>query len=189
MGKLKFSQPVAAALILAMLVAVSFTNCQVYQTGADSSLDDQSKNLDKQPEEVAFEPPLNVQRSIPGYDNIISFGGVCTVADTVDHYLEFTMRVERSNGDLSNPVPISSVRPCSGNTCVFNTEFKCEHGKYNVYLPIPADADLGPMTSRSGWKLQIDGALYLCKQLGRVNCESDSLLSWNFVVFADPPPP
>lgn len=187
MGKKYLRLPFAYLIIFGIALSISFTNCQVYQTPTEIEGSDLSSS-ERMPEEISFSPPVNLQQKIPGVDNLFSFGGNCTVADSADHYLEFTMRVERSNGDLSAPMPISNVIPCSGDQCTINSEFKCEHGRYNVYFPVPGDAVLGAKSNRNGWKLQIDGALIPCKSVGRLNCERDSLLSWSFVILAEAPP-
>ncbi len=187
MGNKYLKLPFAYLIVLGLALSLSFTNCQVYQTPTDDIGSGDLSSSDNQPEEISFSPPVNLQQKIPGFDNLFSFGGNCTVADSADHYLEFTMRVERSNGELSDLMPISNVTPCSGNQCFINSEFKCEHGRYNVYFPVPGSAVLGPQTNRNGWKLQIDGALIPCKSVGRFNCEPDPLLTWSFVIFADTP--
>lgn len=129
------------AVAFLTLMAVQFQNCSTY---SDPSPFDIKGALDgastSTPTEVKLDSPVGVL-DLGEYDLNVSVGGECNVGLAAKHFIEVRL-LDESNQQL--PVREDTLCPKNGATldleCYRATQFRCEHGKYNIVLPVSCGA-------------------------------------------------
>jgi hypothetical protein len=137
MGFRRLQQFLIIALAL-LPVSFLFQNCSSYNdpspfeyAGLDSS------SLVSGPADLLLSYPLN-SINVDTANSSIRASGNCNVGLSKSHRIEVTMT--NQTGALL-PVREDATCPASGNAaCLKADQFLCEHGKYNIYLPVNCSA-------------------------------------------------
>lgn len=122
--------------VLAVLTALPYQNCSSYHDPSPFAVGDTSSASTSSPSDIRLDAPSGVIDVSP-VELAISAGGECNVGLSTKHYIEIRM------ADVDNkPIMVREDSICSltaasvPNDCFRAIQFRCEHGKYYVHLPI-----------------------------------------------------
>lgn len=138
-------------LALAVLMVLQYQNCSTYADPnpfqAPDALDISSETT---PTQIKLDSPNGVI-DVAQSDLTLSVGGDCNVGLSTNHYIE-----ARLSDSLNTPIPIKvraednlcdQTQPSLPAHCYVARQFRCEHGKYYIHLPITCAAFRGQAQS------------------------------------------
>ncbi len=119
---------------------LQYQNCSTYSDPSPFDLDEASTASSSLPTQSKLDSPVGVLDLSP-YDLAINVGGECNIGVAEKHYVEIRL-LDISNQDI--PVREDTVCPKEASSldveCYRATQFKCEHGRYNIHLPVNCSA-------------------------------------------------
>jgi hypothetical protein len=129
-----------SVLALAGLMMLQYQNCSSYNDPSPFEVGDVTGASTSSPTQAKLDSPVGVL-DLNQYDLAISVGGECNVGLSEKHYIEIKL-LDIANQDV--PVREDSTCPKEGASldieCYRATQFKCEHGRYSLHLPINCSA-------------------------------------------------
>jgi hypothetical protein len=123
------------------LMILQYQNCSNYSDPSPFELNgDVSGASTSLPTQAKLDSPVGVL-DLGEYDLNISVGGECNVGLAARHYIEI-----RLTDESNQPIPVREDTLCPKNgtglnaDCFRATTFRCEHGHYNIVLPVSCQA-------------------------------------------------
>jgi len=131
------------------LMVLQYQNCSNYADPSPFAASDVASTgaSSSSPSQVKLDSPVGVL-DVGQYDLSISIGGECNVGLSTQHYIEIQLQ-DGSNQPIA--VREDSLCPATGvglsQDCFRSTQFRCEHGHYNIFLPLNCNAYRGQSQS------------------------------------------
>lgn len=135
--------------LFSILMLLQYQNCSSYQDPSPFEYTNKNLASGSVPSDVRLDSPNGVL-DVSEYDRALSFGGGCNVGLVKKHYIEIKM-----TNETNMPLPVREDSVCTGNSmpadCFRAVQFRCEHGRYYVHLPLSCSAYQG--MARSNYRL------------------------------------
>jgi hypothetical protein len=144
----------AKTFLFAGLLVLQYQNCSSYN---DPSPFEISSNLlgaaASSPGDIRLDGPVGtVDMQVD--DEALIFSGECNIGLSTKHYIEIKMHdATIAAENRSGWVPVRMDSMCPANTlnlpddCYRAIQFRCEHGRYNVVIPVSCSAYRGAAKS------------------------------------------
>jgi hypothetical protein len=153
-------------ILFALLMSFLYQNCSQYggQSPFDTGTTTNSSTTPPLPSvSPRLDSPVGVL-DLSEYELNLSVGGECNLGNSAKHYIEVTLQ---NTNNLNLPVREDTLCPKEGTNlppeCFRARQFQCEHGRYNILLPINCSAYSGQ--AQSVYRLK--GQLVLIDSQGR----------------------
>jgi hypothetical protein len=136
------TQTTLMAFATLALLVLQYQNCSNYADPSPFAVTDSASTgaAASSPSQAKLDSPVGVL-DVGQYDLSISIGGECNVGFSTQHYIEIQLQ------DSSNqPIAVRQDTLCPANgvglpsDCFRATQFRCEHGHYNILLPLNCGA-------------------------------------------------
>ncbi len=128
------------AFALMGLLVLQYQNCSNYQDPSPFDIGSNSSASTSTPSEAKLDSPVGVL-DLSMYDLSLSVGGECNIGLSAKHYVEVQLL------DVNNqPIPVREDTLCPKDgtnldaACYRATQFRCEHGRYSILLPVSCAA-------------------------------------------------
>lgn len=128
-----------STILLVFLLILQYQNCSQYG-GENSFLTDNENSQASIAALEAVQPRLDSPVGVldlSEYDLTISVGGECNIGNAVKHYLEIQVQ---DSANVNVPIREDSLCPKDGVNlsvdCYRARQFRCEHGRYSIHLPV-----------------------------------------------------
>lgn len=143
--KLPF-QTTLTFVLFSFLMVVQYQNCSNYADPSPWDRDVKDLASSSAPSEIRLDSPSGLI-DVSHNDYTISMGGSCNTGLTKRHYIEVRL-TDTANVPLPVKIaPVDSLCPDGGtglpDSCFVAKNFKCEHGKYYINVPVNCAAYRG----------------------------------------------
>ncbi|MEZ0393124.1 MAG: hypothetical protein ACAH59_12960 [Pseudobdellovibrionaceae bacterium] len=135
---------------LSILCVLQYQNCSTYSDPSpfefNSALTDSSSSS---PSQVKLDSPIGILDLLET-DMTLSVGGECNVGLTTPHYIEIRLQDQANQRIPVKMAPQDNTCPEKGpwaESCYIAKQFKCEHGRYSIHLPLACSAYRGQSQS------------------------------------------
>ncbi len=136
-------QSLAILVAASLLMLVQFQNCSSYNDPSLFEYSAGSSSLTSSPSDIRLDSPNGVI-DVGQDEKALSVGGECNVGLKKKHYIEVQMKNEQNS---LLPVKEDSLCPERGQglsaECYRAIQFRCEHGRYYVHLPLNCSHYMG----------------------------------------------
>jgi hypothetical protein len=137
-----------ASFVFLISLFLPFQNCSQYNDPSPFEMDGSAlAAASSSPTEVRLDSPVGVL-DLGQYDLTISVGGECNVGLSSKHYIEVKLM-----DSVNQPIPVREDALCPKEglnlpaDCFRATQFHCEHGRYEILLPLNCSAYRGQTQS------------------------------------------
>lgn len=115
---------------LVVLLALPYQNCSSYNDPSPFDLPATASAIQSSSSDIRLDSPSGVI-DVAATDLTLSLGGECNVGLSTKHFIEIKL------SDANNtPISVREPAQCPSGACFLAQEFRCEHGRYYIHLPL-----------------------------------------------------